>query len=87
MLILSFIISNNFKGGTIVSNRHTLPDECIYIWKVKSGYSKEMGESTDFVYNTVQGIVYYFINGVLCPYYGKHGKVCTIKDFKFIEVD
>ena len=70
-----------------MANKKKLPDECIYIWKVELGYSIELGESTDFVFNTVQKIVYYFINGVLCPYYGKHGKPCTIKDFKFVEIN
>lgn len=69
------------------NKRKTLPDECIYIWKVRSGYSLAFGDSTDFVYNTKQEIVYYYRNGVLCPYYGKHGKVCTIEGFEFVEVD
>ena len=77
-----------------MSKKRWLPKGFICVWKVKKGYSLEWGETTNLIYNTETGIIYiYFADKdgkrrSICPYYGKHGKPCTIdENMKIVEVD
>lgn len=74
-----------------MSRKQWLPDGFIRIWKTHCGYSKELGQPTNLIYNVDEGIVYYYFNDrrgqSMCPYYGKNGKVCTIRDMQIVEVD
>jgi len=73
-----------------MSKKRYLPEGFIRVWRVEKGYSLELGEPTDLIYNLEEKIIYYYFNdrGIrsLCPYYGKTGKACTIKAFKIVEV-
>lgn len=68
-----------------------LPDGFICVHRVQNGYSLELGNPTDMIYNVDTGIIYYYFNDKgqrsLCPYYGKHGKPCTIKNSQIVEAD
>lgn len=62
-----------------------LPEGCVRLYKLyrlPGYYSTELGdEATDLIYNTSQGIIYYYRRGVfMTPYYGKHGKLCTLNE-------
>lgn len=75
-----------------MSRKQWLPEGFIKVWKVhEDDYSLELGRPTDLIYNVKEKIIYYYFNDrkgkSMCPYYGKNGKVCTIKDMQIVEVD
>lgn len=75
-----------------MSRKQWLPDGFIRVWKThEDKYSLAIGMPTDLIYNVKEGIIYYYFNDSrgrsMCPYYGKKGKVCTIKDMQIVEVD
>ncbi len=63
---------------------HLLPEGCVRLYVLNwtpNYYSTELGKATDLIYNTSQGIIYYYRRGVfMTPYYGKHGKLCTLNE-------
>lgn len=75
-----------------MSGKQWLPNGFIKVWELDDGsYSLELGKSTDLIYNLKEQIIYYYFNdsrGIsMCPYYGKNGKPCTIKNMKIVEVN
>jgi len=75
-----------------MSRKQWLPEGFIRVWKTSEDkYSKEFGMPTDLIYNVKEGIIYYYFNDSrgrsMCPYVGKNGKACTIKDMEIVEVD
>lgn len=74
-----------------MKNKNWLPNGFIRLRRSSKGYTKSYGFPTDLVYNIDTGIIYYFFseknNKCLCPYYGKNGKPCTLKNGNIVEVD
>ena len=74
-----------------MAKKQWLPEGFICVHKVKDGYSLELGNPTNMIYNVQTGIIYYYFNDKgqrsMCPYYGKNGKPCTIKKCQIVEVN
>lgn len=69
----------------MVRKEHLLPEGCVRLYKLyqlPGCYSAELGnEATDLIYNTSQRVIYYYRRGLfMTPYYGRHGKLCTLNE-------